>query len=117
MPIDGDRPLDLMASRIAPDLLSFEIDLAWAWYAGVAPLDLLAALGPRVVSMHLKDIDRNHGTAITDHAVTPGSGEMGYAALMPRIARLTRVTGYVEVDNPENGLAAARAAMAYLRGR
>ena len=42
---------------------------------------------------------------------------MGYAALMPRIARLTRVTGFVEVDNPENGLAAARAAMAYLRGR
>lgn len=117
MPIDGDRPLDLMASRIAPDLLSFEVDLAWTWYAGVAPLDLLAALGPRVVSMHLKDIDRNHGTAITDHAVTPGSGEMGYAALMPRIARLTRVTGYVEVDNPEDGLAAARAAMAYLRGR
>jgi sugar phosphate isomerase/epimerase len=117
MPIDGDRPLDLMASRIAPDLLSFEIDLAWAWYAGVAPLDLLATLGPRVVSMHLKDIDRNHGTAITDHAVTPGSGEMDYAALMPRIARLTRATGYVEVDNPEDGLAAARAAMAYLRGR
>lgn len=116
IPLDGDRPLDLMARHIAPALLSFEIDLAWAWYAGVAPLDLLAVLGPRVVSMHLKDIDRARGKAVTDHTVAPGQGEMDYAVLMPRVAHLTRAVGYVEVDAPDDGLAAARAAMAFLRG-
>jgi sugar phosphate isomerase/epimerase len=117
LPLDGDHPLDLMARHIPPSLLSFEVDLAWTWFAGIAPLDLLAKLGPRVVSLHVKDIDRTRGTAITDHAVAPGLGEMDYAALMPRIRRLTKATPYVEVDAPDDGLAAARAGMAVLRVR
>jgi sugar phosphate isomerase/epimerase len=113
-PLGDEHPLDIMARQISPDLLSFEIDLAWTWYAGVAPLDLLRQLGDRVVSMHWKDIDRSHGTGITDHAVAPGSGEMGYPALLPHVVRLTKATGYIEVDNPEDGLAAARQAAAVL---
>jgi sugar phosphate isomerase/epimerase len=108
LPLGGARPLDVMARSIPPQLLSFEIDLAWTWYAGVAPLDLLRQLGPRVVSMHWKDIDRSRGKGITDHAVAPGLGEMNYPALLPQVVRTTRATGYVEVDSPDDGLAAAR---------
>lgn len=107
-PIGGERPLDLMARQIPPELLSFEVDLAWTWYAGVAPLDLLTQLGPRVVSMHWKDIDRSRGTTRNDLAVAPGSGEMNYRALLPHVAAATQALGYVEVDRPGNGLAAAR---------
>jgi sugar phosphate isomerase/epimerase len=107
-PLGGERPLDVMARSIPPELLSFEIDLAWTWYAGVAPFDLLRQLGPRVVSMHWKDIDRTRGKAITDHAVAPGVGEMDYPALLPRVIRVTRAIGYVEVDSPDDGLDAAR---------
>ncbi|MEO6717918.1 MAG: sugar phosphate isomerase/epimerase [Novosphingobium sp.] len=107
LPLGGERPLDVMARTIPPEILSFEIDLAWTWYAGVAPLDLLRQLGPRVVSMHWKDIDRSRGKSITDHAVAPGSGEMDYPALLPHVVRATRATGYVEVDSPDDGLAAA----------
>jgi sugar phosphate isomerase/epimerase len=107
-PLDGERPLDTLARQLSPDILSFEVDLAWTWYAGVAPLDLLTQLGPRVVSMHWKDIDRSRGKGITDHAVAPGLGEMNYAALLPHVARATAATGYVEVDSPDDGLAAAR---------
>jgi sugar phosphate isomerase/epimerase len=108
LPLGGDRPLDIMARQISPDILSFEIDLAWTWYAGVAPLDLLNQLGPRVVSMHWKDIDRKRGTGTTDHAVAPGLGEMNYSLLLPHVARESTATGYVEVDSPDDGLAAAR---------
>lgn len=107
-PIGGDRPLDLMARHIPPELLSFEVDLAWTWYAGVAPLDLLTQLGPRVVSMHWKDIDRSRGTARNDLAVAPGAGEMNYQLLLPHVAAATRALGYVEVDRPDDGLAAAQ---------
>ena len=110
LPLGGERPLDVMARQIGPDLLSFEIDLAWTWFAGVAPGELLAQLGPRVVSMHWKDIDRMRGKSITDHAVAPGQGEMDYPKLLPQVARLTRATGYVEVDSPDDGLAAAASA-------
>lgn len=108
MPLDGgESPLDIILRSIAPSDLAIELDLAWCWYGGVAPLDLLVRLGPRVSSMHFKDIDRSRGKTITDHAVTIGSGEMGYAALLPRLRKLTSAIGYVEVDAPPDGLLAA----------
>lgn len=115
-PLGGEVPLDVMARQISPDLLAFEVDLAWTWYAGVAPLDLLGRLGPRVVSMHWKDIDRSRGTARGAIAVAPGLGEMDYPALLPHVVRATRATGYVEVDAPADGLAAARQGAALIRG-
>lgn len=110
MPIEGgETPLDAILRTTSPADVAIELDLAWSWYGGVAPLDLLARLGPRVASMHFKDIDRSRGETITDHAVVIGGGEMGYASLLPRIRRLTSAIGYVEVDSPADGLAAAAA--------
>ena len=114
-PLDGEAPLDIMARTISPRDLSFEVDLAWAWYAGVAPLDLVARLGPRVASMHFKDIDRSRGTEPTQQTVPPGSGEMDYAALLPRLPALTSAIGYVEVDTPGPDMASAAAGAAFVR--
>ncbi len=105
----GKTPLDTILRTVSPADVAIELDLAWCWYGGAAPLEVLAKLGPRVVSMHLKDIDRRRGETITDHAVVLGSGEMDYAALLPRIRSLTLAVGYVEVDSPPDGLAAAAA--------
>jgi sugar phosphate isomerase/epimerase len=108
MPLEGgETPLDSILRTIPPGDVEIEVDLAWCWYAGVAPLELLAKLGPRVSSMHFKDIHRQRGKGTTDHAVVVGSGEMGWAALLPRIRRLTSAVGYIEVDAPADGLAAA----------
>lgn len=115
LPLGGETPLDIIARTLSPRDLSFEIDLGWTWYAGVAPLDLLARLGPRVSSMHLKDIDRSRGKTSNDLAVVVGTGEMGYAALLPRIRKLTSAIGYVEVDAPADGLKAAADAIAFIR--
>lgn len=114
-PLGGATPLERMARAISPELLSFEIDLAWTHYAGVSPLDLLSRLGPRVVSMHWKDLDRGRGASITDHAVAPGQGEMNYPALLLQVRRLTAAVGYVEVDKPDDGLAAAAAGAQVVR--
>lgn len=108
LPLDGDQPFDLIAKSISPELVSFELDLAWLWLAGIDPLQMLRRLGPRVVTMHWKDVDRRRGTERADQAVAPGLGEMGYAALLPAVRRLTTATGYIEVDKPEDGIAAAR---------
>ncbi|MBV1686712.1 sugar phosphate isomerase/epimerase [Novosphingobium sp. G106] len=111
----GETPLDIILRSTSPTDVAIELDLAWAWYGGVAPLDLLARLGPRVASMHLKDIDRQLGKSTTDHAVVIGAGEMDYAALLPRIRRLTTAVGYIEVDSPPDGLAAAAAGARFFR--
>jgi sugar phosphate isomerase/epimerase len=116
MPLEGsETPLDSILRTVPPGDVAIEVDLAWCWYAGVAPLDLLAKLGLRVSSMHFKDIDRSRGKGTTDHAVVIGSGEMGWAALLPRIRRLTSAVGYVEVDAPADGLAAAAEGARFFR--
>lgn len=121
LPLDGgETPLDIIARTLSPSNLSFEIDLAWCWYAGAAPLDLIARLGPRVRAMHLKDVDRSLAVPLRRgadraeqslftgrQAVVIGQGEMGYAALLPRLSALTSALGYIEVDRPGDGLAAA----------
>lgn len=113
--LDGARPFDLLVERIGPKLLSFEVDLAWAWYGGQDPIALLERLGPRVVSMHLKDIDRSRGRTEIDHAVEPGAGAMDYATLLPRIRATTHALGAVEVDSPDDGLAAAERGAGFVR--
>lgn len=116
MPLDdGEAPLDIIIRSMLPGDVAIELDLAWCWYGGVSPLELLARLGPRVASMHFKDIDRKRGRATTDHAVVIGSGEMDYAALLPRIRQLTSAVGYVEVDSPADGLAAAAEGARFFR--
>lgn len=106
--LGGERPLDIMARQIPAEILAFEVDLAWTWYAGVSPLGLLTQLGSRVVSMHWKDIDRTRGNSRNEHAVSPGLGEMDYHALLRQVRHITSAIGYVEVDQPQDGLAAAR---------
>lgn len=126
-PLDGgETPLDVIARALPPSDLSFEIDLAWCWYAGVPPLDLIARLGPRVRAMHLKDVDRTLAAPLRPgadraeqslftgrQAVVIGRGEMGYASLLPRLARMTSALGYIEVDRPADGLAAAADAASF----
>ena len=114
-PLDGKRPFDLIARNISPELVSFEIDLAWLWLAGIDILPFLRSLGRRVVTMHWKDIDRSRGTNRSDQAVALGQGEMGYSKLLPAILRVTDATAYIEVDRPADGIAAATAGVAMVR--
>lgn len=124
----GEAPLDTIARVMSPRDLSFEIDLAWCWYAGVPPLDLVERLGPRVNALHLKDIDRTRAQPISadadraqqslftgNQAVVIGKGEMGYGSLLPRLRRLTSAMGYIEVDRPSDGLAAAAEAASFYK--
>lgn len=115
MPLGGESPLDIIARSVSPRDLSFEIDLGWAWYGGIAPIDLLTRLGSRVVSLHVKDIDRSRGTSSNDLAVVIGQGEMDYPALLPRILRLTSAMPFIEVDAPTDGLKAALDAERFFR--
>ncbi|MEN7536680.1 sugar phosphate isomerase/epimerase family protein [Aurantiacibacter flavus] len=111
VPLDGKTPLELIAEDFAPGEVDFEIDIGWAAVAGVDPLALVRDLGPRVLSLHLKDVDRS---CLANHCrrfVAPGEGDLSYSELMPQIRELSHAIGYVEVDDPVDGLrSAARAA-------
>lgn len=116
VPLDGQTPLELIAEHFAPGEVGFEIDIGWATVAGVDPVALIERLGPRVLSLHLKDLDRGCDDNQCSRFVAPGDGDLGYSGLMPRIRRVSDAIGYVEVDDPVDGmLAAARAAQTLRR--
>lgn len=114
-PIEGVRPLDLMIERSNPAHVFFEIDLAWAHIAGEDVLGLIRRLGPRLVSMHVKDVDRSLSEDFQKQMVPAGDGEMNYATLAPAIRALTNALPVVEVDAPADGLVAAARACQFIR--
>jgi len=107
VPLDGLTPLELIANRFAPGEVDFEIDLGWAAVAGVDPLALIEGLGPRVLALHLKDVDRGCTANGCRQFVAPGKGDLDYRAMLPKLHQLTDAIGYIEVDDPEDGLRAA----------
>ena len=72
---DGSRMLDRLLDEDAP--LFLELDLGWAWYAGVDPFELVERAAGRVPIVHVKDLRRADGPM----HVALGDGEIDYEAL------------------------------------
>jgi sugar phosphate isomerase/epimerase len=52
--VDGVRVIDRLAASLG-NLVDFQVDIFWAVVGGADPADVVTRLGPRVVSLHLKD--------------------------------------------------------------
>jgi sugar phosphate isomerase/epimerase len=50
----GQRVIDRLATSL-PDDVDFQVDIFWAVVGGADPAEVISSLGPRVVSLHLKD--------------------------------------------------------------
>ncbi len=92
---DGTPGWDRFWSRAGENVLA-EVDLYWAATAGADPAGVLAALGTRVISVHLKD-----GPARTDQPQTPlGTGK---ANPVPALERAGSSWWHVtEIDTTEH---------------
>ncbi len=81
---DGEvRPLDgggsFLDELLARDELFLELDLGWAWYAGVDPVALLDRARGRCPLVHVKDFAGRDG-----HEFRPvGEGEVDYGRIIP----------------------------------
>lgn len=95
-----DRLLDLDDA-----LLFLEIDLGWAWYAGVEPDRLVTQAAPRVPLVHVKDL-----VAASEPRFVPvGDGDVGYTRIIPAIRDLGVEWLLVEQDETDgDGLEAVR---------
>lgn len=78
---DGRTLLDRLLE--AGDGPFLELDLGWAWYAGVDPATLLDRARGRAPLVHVKDLRRNGGPV---HA-SLGDGEVPYGGLRDAAAR------------------------------
>ena len=93
---DGRPGVVALIDQVAPNV-GVEFDPHWATVAGVDVLATLAALGPRVLAVHLKDGPRRPSHA--DQAVL-GEGELDWPAFLaaidpavPRVIAADRIGG------------------------
>jgi sugar phosphate isomerase/epimerase len=105
---DGRTVLDRLLD-VDGELLFLEIDLGWAWLAGVEPERLVERLAPRVPLVHVKDLAGGAGPRF----LPVGDGEVGYADVLPAIRDLGLEWLLVEQDEAEgSALDAARRSLA-----
>lgn len=57
--MDGQTPFDILSSQIKPDLMKFELDLAWIAKAGIDPVELFKKHPKRFPLVHVKDFDKD----------------------------------------------------------
>ena len=93
---DGRTVLDRLA-ELDEEELFFEVDLGWAWFAGVEPAGLVKRLAPRVPLVHVKDLAPD----AEQRFVPVGDGDVGYRDLLPAIDGLGVEWLLVEQDETE----------------
>ena len=91
---DGTRLLDLLLSQTDPALVSLELDVYWAAYAGVSPASILERYAGRVPAIHVKDMTPDR------HFTEVGDGTLNLAQLLPVAEKSGTKVFIVENDAP-----------------
>lgn len=55
---DGERVIDIFLKNTDPDLVTFELDAAWAWRAGVNAAEFIRSYAGRFDLIHVKETSR-----------------------------------------------------------
>lgn len=112
---DGSLPFDRLLAGAAGSPLRVQADLAWAARAGADPVAVLAAIGSRLASVHVKDLAPAGAAADEDGWAAIGAGTLPW----PVLWRQARAQGadpmVLEHDRPRDPFAFAAAGLAWVR--
>ncbi|HEY6890765.1 MAG TPA: sugar phosphate isomerase/epimerase [Solirubrobacter sp.] len=114
-PLTDDTPLvgyDILLAETDPNLVHFEIDLYWAWYAHRDPVPIIAAFGDRVRQFHVKDLAYvNHQPTWADD----GTGVIDFGRIFAAAGDVRNHEYIVERDDAgANALTTAAVGFSYL---
>ncbi|WP_084258417.1 sugar phosphate isomerase/epimerase family protein [Saccharomonospora iraqiensis] len=107
-PVDGVRPIDVLAGNTDRRNVHFEDDLYWVVVAGADPVAEYHRRFGRVTQFHVKDRAPDGGFADL------GTGTMDFAEIFRRTWRGPMKQYIVEHDAPEDPLETARVGYEYL---
>jgi sugar phosphate isomerase/epimerase len=110
MSLDGTTPFDYFASQISPDVMKFELDLAWVSKAGTDPVELFKKHKGRFPLLHVKDFDKGY-----KNLMPVGEGIIDFKRIFD-YAKTGGVKHYfVEHDMPKDAIASITSSMGYLQ--
>lgn len=101
-PLEGSTPWAVLMAETDPELVQVQLDLGWVAQSGTDPLAELRALGPRVSSLHVKDLTLADGPTFY-FGMNPtelGEGVMDWKAILPAAAEAGVVHYFVEQEPP-----------------
>jgi len=105
---DGRTVIDRLL-QLDDDLLFLQLDLGWAWFAGVEPVGLVEQVSPRAPLVHVKDL----GAGTRPRFVAVGDGAVDYPRVLPAIRDFDVEWLLIEQDETEGDtLEAARRSFA-----
>lgn len=101
--VNGSTPFELMIAN-APDL-NFELDVGWATYAGVDPVNLIYRIKDRIGALHIKDfvpgkVDQRGNTM--PRFTTPGTGILNLAGVLEAGVNIGQEWAIIEQDFQRN---------------
>lgn len=99
---DGEIPYDLLLRETDPELVDFELDLAWAVAGNADPAAYFKAWPGRFPMLHLKDLDAGEEADI-------GTGVVDFDAILVHAGLAGLKHGFVERDNATDPAASLRA--------
>ena len=107
--VNGGYLFDYLLQATDPSLVKIELDVYWAAYAGVDPLEYLQAHADRIAIIHLKDM-------AADRSMTEvGKGILDMRGICA-FAQAHSLWGIVENDHPQMpSLESARISLEYLK--
>jgi sugar phosphate isomerase/epimerase len=108
--VGSQRPYDVFLSQISPDLMKFELDLAWASEAKIDIPALFKANKGRFPLVHVKDFDKDF-----KNLMPVGEGMIDFKHIFES-ARIGGIKHYfVEHDMPKDALASVASSFGYLK--
>ena len=110
--VDGKRPFELVLAETDPDLVSFELDVHWAYAGGADALDLITRYPKRFRMMHIKD---SFGAPDFKQADV-GKGVYPWAQLLAAADKAGFEHYFVEHDAPADAMVFAKTGFDYLSG-
>jgi sugar phosphate isomerase/epimerase len=116
----GETVFDVIARETKPELVSFEMDVFWAYQAGQDPVKLLEKYPDRWVMLHVKDMRKGAprgiftGSAPPTDRVTLGAGEIDWPAIL-RVAQKNGVQYYFIEDETTTPLQCIPDSLKYLQ--
>lgn len=110
-PVQGRMPFEIMLEQTDPGM-RYQLDVCWSLAGGAEPAALVNKYASKIVSFHLKDVDKQNQIA------TPGDGRVNFAALFESARRIRDPIFFVERDglNGRDPVVEATRAYKYLQG-
>jgi sugar phosphate isomerase/epimerase len=108
--VDGVRPFEVMLAETDPSLVSFELDIHWAYAGGADAIDLLTRYPRRFRMVHVKD---SLGAPKYEQADV-GKGTYPWAKIFDAADKAGIEHYFIEHDSPADAMVFAKASYDYL---